>query len=168
MALTTAARPSGARSPRRSRGRESRPPPRVSAARRESSPAVVRLRARHACHVSEPTLREWRAEIAEEVGEHLAQRLRFARELGQVTAVVDRALAETSTPMDNRLTITSDERHRRWTDAQLHIEPRPGTRHGIRGALMTHHRARRDGSECGGRSLESSRRGAQRTLLLPS
>ncbi len=70
-----------------------------------------------------PDRRKRVAEIAQEIRQHLADRLRLARELDQVMPVVDRALAEAFPRMRNRGPLAPDDGHGRRADAHHEIEP---------------------------------------------
>ena len=106
-----------------------------------------------------PDRRKRVAEIAQEIRQHLAHRLRLARELRQVMPVVDRPLPEPLPRMQNPRPVASDDGHGRRADAHDQIEPGPATRHRVDGALEPHQRARRHRRER--RRLRRERRRAR-------
>jgi hypothetical protein len=70
---------------------------------------------------------KWRAEIAQQIGEHLPHGLRLARELGQVMPIVDRPLPESFARVAHVGAIAADNRHRAGPDADHQVEARPLT-----------------------------------------
>lgn len=72
-----------------------------------------------------PHGRKRRAEIAQQIGQHLAQRLWLARELGQVMTITDRALAAAFARMCDAHAVATDDRDGVRADVHEQVEPRP-------------------------------------------
>ena len=88
-----------------------------------------------------PHRRKRRPEIAQQLGEHLADGLRLARQLRQIVTIIDRPLPDTFARMHDAGAIATEDHDRRRTDACDQIEPGPPTRHRVHGALESHERA---------------------------
>ena len=75
-----------------------------------------------------PDCRKRLAQIPQEIGQHLAHRLRLARQLRQIMPVVNRPLSKPHARMHNPRPVAPDDGHDRGADA--HDEIQPGQRLG--------------------------------------
>ena len=78
-----------------------------------------------------PHRRKRRAEIAQQLRQHLADGLRLPRQLRQVVPIIDRPLPEALARMGDARAVAPDKRDRRRADARDQIEPGPPTRHRV-------------------------------------
>src|SRR5204863_1932968 len=113
-----------------------------------------------------PHRRKRIAEVPQQIREHLPHGLGFPRELRQIVAVIDRALAEPFPRMTNARAVVAHDRDRARTDVYDEITPGPATRHRVIRALQSHEGPRADRRHrrrLGGKRL---RDWAPRALLL--
>ena len=113
-----------------------------------------------------PDRRKRRAEIAQQIREHLAHGLRLARELDQIVPIVDGALAESLARMVHARAVAADNRHRARAHSHDYVETGPPRPHRIPGALEPDQRARRHRRERRHLRRKRDRRGPEPALLL--
>ncbi len=158
--------PAGSRWPARAAPPARRWPSRMSRARRGAWPDGELPHAARTPRRAAPTRGETGAQIAQQLREHLAHRLRLPRELGEVVAIVDRALAKAFARLRNRRAGRPDERHRdgptcTTKSSRAH---RDGTEY--HAPVESHQPARARGRERGRRRLKGLRQRAPDARLL--